>query len=216
MPRQIEPVDQSGRRLGQRAQETRQRLLEATALQLERSSLRELRVVDIARKVGTSPATFYQYFGDAEEAVLCLAEQASDELPAVSEEIAGSWQGRQGFARARRVVDAFIRHWDVHHAALRVRNLASDEGDPRFQEVRRRAMAPILEGLAAQIRSARDAGRVRSSIHPHAAAAAMAAILERLAAYHTELETFGVTRDQLVETSAEILYRTVTGRNPGS
>jgi hypothetical protein len=41
----------------------------------------------------------------------------------------------------------------------------------------------------------------------------MAAILERLAAYHRELEVFGVTREDLVETSAHILYRTMTGEN---
>jgi hypothetical protein len=40
----------------------------------------------------------------------------------------------------------------------------------------------------------------------------MAAILERLAAYHTELELAGVGRDDLVATSAKILYTTVTGR----
>ena len=39
----------------------------------------------------------------------------------------------------------------------------------------------------------------------------MAAILERLAAYHNELEIFGVTREDLVESSAHILHRTVTG-----
>ncbi len=40
----------------------------------------------------------------------------------------------------------------------------------------------------------------------------MGAILERLAAYHRELETLGVTRDDLVETCARILHQTVAGR----
>jgi len=64
-----------GRALGRRGQQTRTRLLEATAQMLERVGLRDLRVVDIARVVGTSPATFYQYFRDVEEAVLALAER---------------------------------------------------------------------------------------------------------------------------------------------
>ena len=46
-----------------------------------------------------------------------------------------------------------------------------------------------------------------------ASAAALASILERLAAYHKELEYFGVTRQQLVETCARILFQTVTGRS---
>ncbi len=205
-----EAVDQSGRVLGPRALDTRERLLAATASLLAGRSLRELRVVDIARQVGTSPATFYQYFKDVEEAVLRLAEQASQEMPAVVRLIDGSWDGDAGLERARSLADAFIRHWDAHHGALRVRNLASDEGDARFQTVRGAAMTPVLDALASQIAVHQKADKA-SLLHPHAAAAALAAILERLAAYHVELENLGVTRAELVETSAQIVYRTVTG-----
>ena len=45
-------TDQTGRELGERARNTRQRLLEATSELLGKRSLRELRVVDIARAVG--------------------------------------------------------------------------------------------------------------------------------------------------------------------
>jgi hypothetical protein len=38
----------------------------------------------------------------------------------------------------------------------------------------------------------------------------MATILERLAAYHRELEGVGVTRAHLVETTAHIVQRTLT------
>ena len=46
---------------------------------------------------------------------------------------------------------------------------------------------------------------------PAAAAAALSAILERLAGYHRELEALGVSREALVETCARILHQTVTG-----
>ena len=39
----------------------------------------------------------------------------------------------------------------------------------------------------------------------------MGAILERMAAYHRELELIGVSLDDLVESSAYILYRNITG-----
>src|SRR5262245_41368557 len=78
-----EPVDQiqalDGRSLGPRGVETRRRLLDATRVLLETHGVRDLRVVDIAREVGTSPATFYQYFRDVEEAVLALAAEVGDE-----------------------------------------------------------------------------------------------------------------------------------------
>jgi len=204
-------VDQSGRTLGPRAAETRQRLLDATEELLATRKLRDLRVIDVARRVGTSPATFYQYFEDLEAAVLQLAERAALEVPAIVTEIAGSFDGAAGLPRARRIVEAFVAHWDAHRAVLRVRNLASEEGDARFLRVRRRVHGPVIEAFAEQVRRSQAAGRVAPEIHPYAAAAALAAILERLAAYHSALRALGVTREHLVETSARILLRTLTG-----
>ena len=206
-------VDQTGRPLGPRAQATRQRLLDAAKALLDEQSLRDLRVSDIARRVGASPATFYQYFQDVEDVVLCLARDASREMSDFTDLIDGDWQGDAGLERGRVLASAFIDHWDAHHAPLRVRNMAADEGDPRFLDVRRRAMAPLLAALAGRIQAAQagPSGEVIvSRVHPHAAAAAMAAILERLAAYHRELEGVGVTREHLVETTAHIVQRTLT------
>src|SRR6185295_33248 len=66
-----------GRVPGRRGRATRQRLLEQTAEMLRTSSYRDLKVVDIARAAGTSPATFYQYFPEVESAILALAEEMS-------------------------------------------------------------------------------------------------------------------------------------------
>jgi AcrR family transcriptional regulator len=205
-------LDQQGRELGPRALETRRRLLDATKELLGEQSVREVSVVDIARRAGTSPATFYQYFRDVSEATLRLAEQAARELPAVIEMIDGEWQGEAGLANARRIVDAFVRHWDAHRAVLLVRNLAADEGDRRFQRLRQESLTPVLRHLARQIQTSQAEGRVDPALGPAAAAAAMGAILERLAAYHRELELLGVTREALVETCARILHQTVAGR----
>ena len=203
--------DQSGRELGPRALQTRQRLLDATSQLLAERSVRDVSVVDIARTAGTSPATFYQYFKDVSEATLRLAEQAADEMPEMLDILSGSWEGEQGLDRARRLVDAFVRHWDEHRAVLLVRNLAADEGDRRFLRVRQKAMTPVLARLAEQVIGGQQAGRVDRAIVPQAAAAALGAILERLAAYHRELETVGVRREDLVETCARILLQTVRG-----
>lgn len=207
-------LDQNGRELGPRALETRRRLLDATKELLAEQSVRDVSVVDIARRAGTSPATFYQYFRDVSEATLRLAEESARELPAVIEMIDSGWEGEVGLANARRIVDAFVRHWDAHRAVLLVRNLAADEGDRRFQRLRQESLTPVLQHLARQIQASQTAGRVDRELGPAAAAAAMGAILERLAAYHRELELLGVTRDDLVETCARILHQTVAGR-PG-
>jgi AcrR family transcriptional regulator len=99
----------------------------------------------------------------------------------------------------------------VIEATLWLAERAADEGDRRFQRVRQKAMTPVMERLAEQVAAGQKAGRVDPAIVPQAAAAALGAILERLAAYHRELEGLGVSRDDLVETCARIVLQTVRG-----
>ncbi len=205
-------LDQSGRELGPRAMQTRKRLLQATHDLLDRQSVRDASVVEIARRAGTSPATFYQYFKDVSEATLRLAEEAAAETPALVELIDRPWRGQKGLENARDIVSAFVEHWDLNRAVLLVRNLAADEGDRRFQKVRREALTPVIEHLARRVQESQQAGRIADEMHPYAAAAALAAMLERLSAHHREIESFGATRDHLIETCARILFQTVTGR----
>ncbi len=205
-------VDQSGRTLGPRALGTRQRLLDATVELLSERSVRDVSVVEIARKANTSPATFYQYFKDVGEATLKLAEQAAEEMPALVELIDDSWRGQKGLDTARAIVRSFVDHWDAHRAVLLVRNLAADEGDRRFMKERRRALSPVIEHLAKRIEENQAQGRIAVEVHPAAAAAAMATILERMSAYHREIEFFGAGREELIESCARIVYQTVTGR----
>src|SRR5690349_25146458 len=88
----VEPaVALDGRALGRRGAQTRRRLLDATADLLETHGIRDLRVVDIARAVGSSPATFYQYFRDVEEAVLALTQEVGDELSPLSALLQPPW-----------------------------------------------------------------------------------------------------------------------------
>jgi AcrR family transcriptional regulator len=205
-----EPADTvvalDGRALGRRGAQTRQRLLDATARLLEDNGLRELRVVDIARAVGLAPATFYQYFGDVEAAVLALSAAVGEETASLHELVRRSWDGPDGLDVVRRIVEDFIANWDRHRAVLRTRNLAAQEGDDRFRAVRNEALRPLTEGIAAKVAARSDPG-----VAPYAAAAAMVAMLERMAAFHTELEAYGTTRDDVVETTARILHRTATG-----
>jgi AcrR family transcriptional regulator len=201
-----------GRPLGRRAQETRRRLLDATSELLVSQGIRDLRVVEVARKVGTSPATFYQYFRSVDEAVLILAEELTDELHPLVALLEQQWNGKDGVETARAMVDGFIGYWDQHRAVLRVRNLAAEEGDQRFRDVRNANLSTITDRLARLVGENQKAGRVASEIAPYAAAAAMVAMLERMAAFHFDLEPRGVRRSQLVETTARILHQTVTGR----
>jgi AcrR family transcriptional regulator len=193
-----------GRPLGKRGAETRRRLIDATGKLLESNGLRDLRVVDIAREVGTSPATFYQYFRDVQEAVLALAEAVGEQMAPLGEIIERPWTDGDGLASARKLVDGFIAYWDQHRAVLRTRNLAAQEGDRRFRDVRNASLRPLTEGLRDKL-----AASHREGVTPYAAAAALVAMMERMAAFHADLEPFGVTRAELVETTARIISITV-------
>lgn len=196
-----------GRALGRRGALTRRRLLDATGQLLETCGLRDLRVVDIARDVGTSPAAFYQYFRDVEDAVLVLAQEASEDLAAVAAVLENPWTDTS----ARQMVVAFIESWGGHRAVLATRNLAAQAGDQRFRAVRLASLRPITQALADKITEAQRVGRVDADLSPIAAAAAMVAMTERVAAFHREIEDLGVAHHALLETTARIIDQTVTG-----
>ncbi|MEI6570259.1 MAG: TetR family transcriptional regulator [Actinomycetes bacterium] len=207
-PLKVQDLALDGRAIGERGSRTRSRILASTATILEAVGINDLRVVDIARSVGCSPATFYQYFRDSSDAVLALAEQVGEETIPLGVEMRVDWRGPDGVASARRMVDGFVRYWDAHRAVLRTRNLAAQEGDQRFREVRNRALRPLTEGLALMI--SESPGEGSKELTPYAAAAALVAMLERMAEFHTDLEGYGATRDDVVTTTALIIHSTVT------
>jgi AcrR family transcriptional regulator len=205
-----EAADGNERPLGPRALRTRRRLLDTTSELLTERGLRELSVVEIARRAETSPATFYQYFGGVEEATLELADEATADMMRLVETMPATLAGSAALGPARLFVRAFLDLWDAHHAVLRVRNHAAEEGDPRFRRVRRKALRPLLDRLA-QVFRTRGGAAASEGVHPYAAAAALTTVLESMSAHHRELEYFGIDRDDLVETSARILVDTATG-----
>jgi AcrR family transcriptional regulator len=205
------PLAIDGRPLGSRGVRTRRRLLDATATLLETHGIRDLRVVDIARRVETSPATFYQYFRDVEDAVLALAGEVGESTVPLLAVLEGSWDADGALDSARALVEGFVDFWDLNRAVLRTRNLAAQEGDQRFRDVRNRALEPFTEGLAAHVRAGQRAGRVAPELSAAAAGAALVALLERMAAFHLDLEPLGINRADLVETTARIIHQTVAG-----
>src|SRR5437016_5196987 len=105
---------------------------------LRSTSYRDLKVVEIAREAGTSPATFYQYFPDVEEAILALAEEmasaGNERLTSIVR--TGKWRGAAGFATAQAIADAYVSFWDDNWPLMRVIDLTSAEGNERFRSIR--------------------------------------------------------------------------------
>lgn len=209
MPSKVKSVD--GRVIGTRAQATRRRLLDATAKLLEEQGVLDLRVVDITREVGTSAATFYQYFNDADAAILALAEEATDDERPLVDHLHPVWTRTDATSRAADFVDAYMTYWDTHSAVLRIRNLKAEEGDRNFRAVRSQANLLIIEGIQAMIRDGVANGRLPATLDPFTTAAALVAMIERLLGFQNEMSKRGSSRQSIRDTLVTLLSRTIVG-----
>ena len=204
-----------GRVPGRRGRATRQRLLECTRDMLTTSTYRDVKVIDIARDAGTSPATFYQYFADVEAAVLVLAEEMAQQGQHLTEIITdGSWAGPDALATSLELVDAILEFWDRHRPVLRVMDLATEEGDGRFQKIRVRLLNDITNALADVTRRSQGPGGVPKGLDPMAVAGSLVSMLAHTAAHQYGFEFWGIRTAKLREAMARQVSWSVTGITP--
>lgn len=205
------PVATDGREIGERAQATRRRLLDATRVLLTRDGLSDIRLVDITREVGASPATFYQYFTDIDDALIALSNEVTNNSGALIELLDDPWEDPSDLVRATAFVDAYIAYWADNRAVLRVRNLKAEEGHADFRRARSSAQLPLMQALSTKVEHSMKAGRISSALDSQATAAAVLAMLERLTAYRAELSARGTGAQALETTLSRIVFQLVTG-----
>jgi AcrR family transcriptional regulator len=214
MTGQVTTVD--GRVAGRRGQATRQKLLDCLGKMLGTSPYRDVKVIDVARKAGTSPATFYQYFPDVEAAVLELAEDAVRESEGLSELVAGrSWAGQAGRQTAEELVDGFLAFWRRNDAILRVIDLGAAEGDRRFVRIRTRVQGAVVKPLADTVDELRARGGGKGK-EPSAAAVAgsLVTMLSAVASQPKSLQALGAKQTDLKPALTLLVHLGVTGRKP--
>ncbi len=176
---------------------------------------RDLKVVDIARQAGTSPATFYQYFPDVEAAILVLAEEMAQQIPELGAMVqTRSWKGRAGYDTAAALVDAFMAFWETHRAVLRVVDLATAEGDDRFRKIRSQLLNPLTRALADAIEGQRATSKHPDDLDPMAAAGVLVAMLANVAGHRYGFEFWGIRTVDTTRSMARIVHTTVTGQRP--
>lgn len=203
-----------GRVPGRRGQATRRRLLDCTRDALAREPYRDIKVVDIAKRAGTSPATFYQYFPDVEHAVLVLAEEVAHETDRLVDPVRGDWKGKRGVDTAHAVVKGFLDHWEEHRPVLRVVELATDEGDLRFRNLRVRSLNAITRALAEVVTDFQRAGRIPDEVDAMASAGSLVSMLAHTAAHRYGFEFWGIRTADIEHSLTRIVYWTVTGQKP--
>ncbi|WAZ22394.1 TetR/AcrR family transcriptional regulator [Streptomyces cinnabarinus] len=213
MTGQVRTVD--GRVAGRRGQATRQKLLDCLSEMLSSSPYRDVKVIDVARKAGTSPATFYQYFPDVEGAVLEIAEQMATEGAGLTELLEGrSWVGKSGWQTAQELVDGFLEFWKKNDAILRVVDLGAAEGDKRFYKLRMKILNSVNNSLADAVAELQAKGKVDKDVNPAAVAGSIVAMLAAVASHQKGFQTWGVKQAELKPNLALLVHLGVTGKKP--
>jgi AcrR family transcriptional regulator len=204
-----------GRVAGRRGQATRQKLLDCLSEMLSSSPYRDVKVIDVARKAGTSPATFYQYFPDVEGAVLEIAEQMATEGGQLTQLLDGrSWVGKAGWQTAQELVDGFLEFWRKNDAILRVVDLGAAEGDKRFYKIRMKILNSVNNSLADAVAELQAKGRVDKDVNPAAIAGSLVAMLAAVASHQKGFQTWGVKQAELKPNLALLVHLGVTGKKP--
>jgi AcrR family transcriptional regulator len=201
-----------GRVAGRRGRATRRRLLESTAELLVETPWRSIKVIDIARRAGTSPATFYQYFENVEAAINVLAEELVEGVGVLANLVDGDWSEAASWTTAVAVVQGFMDYWERNRAVLRVVELTTVEGDHRFQGLRVRALNTVTVTLAKVIATRAPHAGSPTGCDPMAAAGTIIAMLAQVAGHRYGFEFWGIRTASLVDSQARLLHWTVTGR----
>jgi AcrR family transcriptional regulator len=210
-----------GRVPGERGRQTRQRLLDATVELLATTSWRSVKVTDIARQAQTSPATFYQYFANVEQAIQVLAEGMVDQAGQLADLVGGDWSEAASWATALTVTEGFLSYWEDNRAVFRVVDLATEEGDGQLRGVRVRALNAVTVALAQVIATASPApspdggaGTTCSPAgsDPMAVAGTLVAMFASVSAHRYGFEFWGIRTRNLIDTQARTLHWAVTGR----
>ncbi|MBX9395009.1 TetR/AcrR family transcriptional regulator [Streptomyces sp. TRM72054] len=204
-----------GRVAGRRGQATRQKLLDCLSEMLSSSPYRDVKVIDVARRAGTSPATFYQYFPDVEGAVLEIAEQMAAEGAGLTELLEGrTWVGKAGWQTAQELVDGFLEFWRRNDAILRVVDLGAAEGDKRFYKIRMKILNSVNNSLVDAVTELQSKGRVDKDVNPAAIAGSLVAMLAAVASHQKGFQSWGVKQAELKPNLALLVHLGITGKKP--
>jgi AcrR family transcriptional regulator len=180
-----------------------------------------VKVTDIARHAGTSPATFYQYFGNVEDAIRVLAEGMVDQAAQLSELVGGDWSKDASWSTAVAVTEGFLSYWEDNRAVFRVVDLATEDGESQLRGIRVRALNAVTVALAQVISQAAPSERgvpgttgSPAGSDPMAVAGTIVAMFASVSAHRYGFEFWGIRTRHLIDTQARILHWAVTGR-PG-
>jgi AcrR family transcriptional regulator len=198
-----------GQDMGTKGKLTRDRILKATAELVEKRPMRELKVAEIGALAAVSSSTFYLYFESVSEAALAVIETLHQATPEVMTILEREWTRDNVMRNSKEFVQAYFSFWDRHHALLRVRNFAADEGDRRFIDARRNATAPIHLALQEKISHFQEIDPNAPPLHVPSTVSVILAMVERVAAIVRLPSAHKATRPRQIDSAAFLIASTM-------
>ncbi|MFZ3491867.1 TetR/AcrR family transcriptional regulator [Streptomyces sp. 5.8] len=204
MPTPVRTRSATRRTPSRRGLQTRQNLMNAVTELLAKHSYRDVKVANIAQSAGTSPATFYQYFADVEDAILeasrLLAKETKAALGAFED---GSWSS-DGLSGSTRLVDAVLDGWSSHLPVMRVLTAVAAEGEPRFYAAYIATTKPLVRALTAATQTITPSRERRELVH------SLVCGLTAAAGHETAESVQGLTKRQRRRGLSRVVHAAVT------
>lgn len=176
---------------------TRNALIAATRVVIERDGYLAARIVDIAAEAAVATGSFYTHFAGKAEAFAAVLDAVQDEMLHAGVDDAHPTDGD-----VRRSVEAANRAY-LEAYRRNARLLAAMEQlaviDPSFTALRQRRSRAFVERSAAAVRRLQEAGLADPGLDPDIAARALSAMVSRMA-YMTFVVGDGPPLDDLVTT----------------
>ena len=111
-----------GQAMGDKGASTREKILKATSMLMEKRGIRDLKVTEIGASAGVSSSTFYLYFEGVPQACLAVTKRINQSSPEILEILNRDWDASNIEENAKTFVKAYLAFWDSHSAILRLRN----------------------------------------------------------------------------------------------
>lgn len=195
-----------GRRRRRSPEEAQREIIDAAEALLHERPFRELTVDELMRRTGLSRPSFYVYFRDRHDLVLCVVKHLERELMAVSDIWYSSPEhgAKVIEASVRGVVGVYERHGPVLCALA---DAAAD--DPGVEEVYRKLVQGFVDATAVHIERETAAGTI-TGLAPGPTAEALILMNERYLGRQLGSEPFA-DPEAVVRTVTSIWTRTLYG-----
>lgn len=204
-----------GRRTSRPSGDDRELAILATAEQLlERRSLADISVDDLAKGAGISRPTFYFYFSSKEAVLLTLFDQMMREADATFDGLAEKLSSGDPLRVCRDGIYAFFRAFG-NHRAVTLAGAAAKPTNAGLREVWSTFMQKWVDHTAALIRAERERGAAPQTIAAEELAVALNLMNERAMFAALAAEQPAIVDENVVGTLAYVWFTSIYGSVPG-